>query len=212
MQHFTPLDHFITHFDQGLRTLWGHPLTTGRHPPGEEIEEKELTSAEKQLSMRLMRVNHAGEISAQGLYQGQALMARTETVRNRLHQSAREESDHLLWCQKRAKELGGRTSLLSPFWYVGSVAIGIVAAIPGDRWSLGFMAETEQQVIKHLDHHLQRLPPNDIKSKAILEKLKEDEAYHAYVATKLGGISLPKPVSWFMGQLAKVMTTTAFWI
>lgn len=212
MRKFTPLDHLITHFDQGLRTLFGYPLATPRVNPAQAYTEADLAPDEKRLSARLMRVNHAGEISAQALYQAQALTARTAQVRDKLQQSAREENDHLLWCQSRIEALGGHRSLFNPFWYVGSLTIGTLAGLAGDRWSLGFVAETERQVVKHLENHLQRLPLSDQKSRAVLEQMKQDEAYHAAVALKMGGSRLPRPVSWIMGRTAKVMTTTAFWI
>jgi len=208
MQHL--IDRLIINFDQSLRTFVGSSWLS--HNPAEMIEEEALLPAEKRLSARLMRVNHAGEVAAQGLYQGQALTAHSDKVRHQFYQSAREESDHLFWCQKRVEELGGQVSWLSPFWYVGSLSIGVLATLPGDRWSLGFMAETERQVIKHLDNHLQRLSPKDMKSRVILEKLKQDEARHAAIAMKLGGRDLPLPVKWLMGGVAKVMTTTAFWL
>jgi len=212
MQQLTPLDHFIINFDRGLQTLFGHPLSTGRANPAQTIPEAELTEAEKLLSARLMRVNHAGEVSAQALYQGQALTARAAAVRSNMKQSALEENDHLVWCQNRISELNGHVSLLNPLWYTGSFTFGAMAGVAGDKWSLGFVAETERQVIKHLEGHLQRLPSQDMKSKAILEKMKEDEARHASVAVKTGGVPLPKPVCWLMGRVAKVMTKTAFWV
>ncbi len=212
MLHLSRLDQLIINFDQGLRTLFGQPLVTVRTNPADTQEDSELTATEKQLVARLMRVNHAGEVSAQALYQGQSLLARTETVHHRLQQSAREENDHLYWCTQRLDELGGHRSLLNPFWYIGSFTIGTLAAIPGDQWSLGFMAETERQVVKHLDQHLHRLPAQDQKSRAILEQMKQDEAYHATAALKVGGVNLPKPINWLMIKVSKLMTTTAFLI
>ena len=212
MQPHTPLDLMIINFDQGLRTLFGQPLVTARPNPAETMADIELSEQEKQLSARLMRVNHAGEVSAQALYQGQALLSRRHAAGDVLHQSAREENDHLWWCQQRLEELGGRSSFLNPGWYAGGFAIGVLAGILGDKWSLGFMAETERQVVKHLDEHLQRLPANDQKSRVILEQLKEDEAHHASVAMRAGGVKFPKSIGWVMRQMAKVMTKTAFWI
>jgi 3-demethoxyubiquinol 3-hydroxylase len=212
MRKFTHLDQLIVNFDHSLRTLFGQPLSTGRPHPAQTVEESELTETDKQLSARLMRVNHAGEVSAQALYQGQALAARTQTVRESMKQSVSEENDHLVWCQDRIKTLNGHTSYLNPLWYTGSYMIGAIAGAAGDKWSLGFVAETERQVVKHLDEHLQRLPPDDLKSKAILEQMKEDEGHHATVAIKTGGIPLPKSVCWLMGRVSKVMTKTAYWI
>ncbi|MEN8217183.1 MAG: 2-polyprenyl-3-methyl-6-methoxy-1,4-benzoquinone monooxygenase [Pseudomonadota bacterium] len=212
MQQLTPLDHLIINVDHGLRTLFGQPLSTTRPNPAQKLEETELSETDKQLSARLMRVNHAGEVSAQALYQGQALTARTKAVRDNMKQSALEENDHLEWCQKRISELNGHLSFLNPLWYTGSYTIGAMAGAAGDKWSLGFVAETERQVVKHLEGHLQRLPAQDLKSKAILEQMKQDEAHHATIAIKAGGVPLPKPVRWLMGRVAKVMTQTAFWI
>ncbi len=212
MPQLTPLDHLIINFDRGLRTLFGPPLGTGRVNPAQAAPETKLAEAEKRISMRLMRVNHAGEVSAQALYQGQALTAHTAAVRDNMKQSALEENDHLLWCQNRISELDGHISWLNPLWYTGSFTLGAMAGAAGDQWSLGFVAETERQVIKHLDGHLQRLPSQDLKSKVILEQMKEDEAHHASVAIKAGGVPLPKPVCWLMARAAKVMTKTAFWV
>lgn len=211
MQQLTSLDLFIINCDRGLRTLFGK-LPATQTNPAQTVADTELTQSEKLLSARLMRVNHAGEVSAQALYQGQALTARTTEVRDNMKQSSLEENDHLVWCQERIHELNGRLSFLNPLWYTGSFAIGACAGIAGDKWSLGFVAETERQVVKHLEGHLQRLPSRDLKSRAILEQMKEDEAHHASVAIKVGGVSLPKPVCWLMGGVSKVMTKTAFWI
>ncbi len=212
MQRLTPLDNFIINFDRGLRTLVGQPLGTTRPNPAQTVPETELTDAEKHLSAQLMRVNHAGEVAAQALYQGQALTARSTAVRESMKQSAFEENDHLVWCQNRIQALNGRVSFLNPLWYMGSFSIGAMAGAVGDKWNLGFVAETEQQVVKHLEGHLQRLPAQDLKSRAILEQMKEDEAHHATVAIKAGGVPLPKSIRWTMGRVAKLMTKTAFWI
>jgi 3-demethoxyubiquinol 3-hydroxylase len=202
----------IINFDRGLRTVFGQPLGSGRVNPARTAPDAELTESEKRLSARLMRVNHAGEVSAQALYQGQALTARTEVVRESMKQSALEENDHLVWCKNRISELDGHVSFLNPLWYSGSFVIGATAGVAGDKWSLGFVAETERQVVEHLEGHQQRLPAGDLKSRTILEQMKEDEARHATVAVETGGVPLPKPVCWLMGQVAKVMTKTAFWI
>lgn len=212
MRQLTTLDQFIINFDQGLRTVLGHSNLSMRENPAATVAETELTAAEKQLSTRLMRVNHAGEISAQALYQGQALTAQTPQIRDKLQQFAQEEHDHVLWCHSRLKTLGGHRSFLNPFWYSGSLAIGTLAGFSGDKWSLGFVAETERQVVKHLEQHLQRLPSHDFKSQAILEQMKHDEARHGSTALRAGGVRLPKPVRWLMGGVSRVMTTTAFWI
>jgi len=212
MQQLTPLDHLIINFDHGLRTLFGQPLNTARPNPAQFIPEAELSETEKLMSTRLMRVNHAGEVSTQALYQGQALTANTAVVHDNLKQSALEENDHLMWCQNRISELNGHVSFFNPLWYASSFTLGAVTGLAGDKWSLGLVTEMEQQVVKHLDKHLQRLPAPDQKSRAILEQVKEDEMYHASVAIKSGGIPLPKPARGFVTQMAKVMTKTAFWL
>ena len=212
MKKFSKIDKIILHFDSGLRTLWGQSLGTHRPDPAQSLEEVKLTSVEQQLSARLMRVNHAGEIAAQALYQGQALTASRIDIRDKLQQSALEENDHLLWCQNRLQELNSHVSWLNPIWYPGSLMIGAVAGLAGDKWSLGFLAETERQVVKHLENHLQRLPASDHKSRAILKQMQIDEAHHAAIAVKAGAVALPRPVRWLMKQTAKIMTRTAFWV
>jgi ubiquinone biosynthesis monooxygenase Coq7 len=159
-----------------------------------------------------MRVNHCGEVAAQALYQGQALTARLETVRERMEQAALEENDHLEWCERRVKALGGHLSYLNPLWYLGSFAIGAVAGAVGDKWSLGFVAETEKQVIAHLEDHLDRVSQNDKKSRAVLEQMKIDEAHHGAVARAAGGAELPGPIKQLMGLASRVMTRTAYWV
>lgn len=212
MRKLSSLDLFISHFDQGLRTVFGQPLVTERVNPAKAVEETELTEQEKLLSSRLMRVNHAGEVAAQALYQGQALTARSDSVRHGMQRAALEENDHLHWCETRIHELGGHVSWLNPFWYQGSLLIGATAGFVGDKWSLGFVAETERQVVKHLDEHLKHLPEQDMKSRVILEQMKEDEAHHATVAIEHGAVPLPKPICWIMTAASKVMTKTAFWL
>jgi ubiquinone biosynthesis monooxygenase Coq7 len=159
-----------------------------------------------------MRVNHTGEICAQALYQGQALTARNLQAKAALEQAAQEETEHLAWTERRIAELGGRKSLLNPAWYAGSFAIGALAGLLGDRWNLGFLAETERQVVAHLEGHLQRLPAEDSKSRAIVEKMKQDEARHATTAIEHGASALPQPARDAMRLSSKVMTETAFWI
>ena len=211
-RHYSPLDHLLMGVDVGLRTLLGQPKITERHNPADNLSEAELDTSDRELTGRLMRINHAGEVAAQGLYQGQALTANLAEVREKMERAALEENDHLDWCEKRAKELGTHVSYLNPLWYAGSVAIGALAGIAGDKWSLGFVAETEHQVVKHLDEHLQQLPKTDIKSRAILEQMKEDEGHHATVALDAGGAELPYPIKKIMGLTSKIMTRTAFWI
>lgn len=212
MRHFNPLDNVIIHFDTALRTVFGPPQVTERTNPATNLPEAELSESERKLSAGLMRVDHAGEVAAQGLYQGQALTAHLPEVRESMQRAAMEENDHLDWCENRLKELDSHTSRLKPFWYAGSFTIGAIAGAAGDQWSLGFVAETERQVVKHIDSHLQRLPVNDLKSRAILMQMRVDEKHHATTAIKAGGVPLPKPIKGVMRQMAKVMTTTAFWI
>jgi ubiquinone biosynthesis monooxygenase Coq7 len=209
---YSPLDRLVMNFDQALRTLAGKPLVTGRRNPADDCEEATLNEAQVTESMRLMRVNHSGEVAAQALYQGQALTARLKSVRNRMERAAEEENDHLDWCEQRVTELGGHVSYLNPVWYLGSFAIGAVAGVVGDKWSLGFVAETEKQVIRHLDGHLQRIAGHDRKSRAIIEQMKIDEAHHGAEAKRAGGADLPLPVQRVMTFVSTLMTGTAYWL
>ena len=171
-----------------------------------------MTQQEQQQSRRLMRINHAGEVSAQALYQGQALTATLPEVRMAMKKSALEENDHLVWCQQRVDYLGGHASILNPVWYAGSFLMGTLAGRIGDKWSLGFVAETEKQVVRHLDEHLAKISVRDEKSRAILEQMKMDELHHATEAVNAGGAALPKPIKRVMGIMSKVMTRTSYWI
>ncbi len=211
-RQYSPLDKLIQQLDAGLRTVFGKPPLTERPNPADRETESDLAATDKVLAGRLMRINHAGEVSAQGLYQGQALTARLPEVREKMERAALEENDHLAWCEQRCKELGTHTSLLSPFWYAGSLSIGAIAGLAGDKWSLGFVAETEHQVVRHLDSHMAQINPQDKKSHAILAQMKEDEAQHATTALHAGGAQLPLPVKTLMGLTSKVMTRAAFWI
>ncbi len=211
-RQYTPFDTLIMNFDQAVRTLAGKPLVTERDNPSTRIEETELSTAERTESARLMRVNHAGEVAAQALYQGQALTARLATTRSTMERAAREENDHLDWCAQRVHELDSHTSVLNPLWYLGSFSIGAAAGAMGDKWSLGFIAETERQVVNHLDKHLQRLPDNDKKSRALVEQMQLDEAQHGAKASASGGVELPEPVKKLMQLASKVMTGTAYWV
>jgi ubiquinone biosynthesis monooxygenase Coq7 len=205
------LDELIVAFDKGLRTLFA-PAQSLRPVPGEDLAEAELTREERAHTAALMRVNHTGEICAQALYQGQALTARNPRARAALERAAQEETEHLAWTERRIDELGGRKSLLNPAWYAGSFAIGALAGLLGDRWNLGFLAETERQVVRHLEGHLKRLPAADEKSRAVLEMMKEDEARHATSAITHGGAELPEPTKAAMRLSSSVMTGTAYWI
>ncbi|PWB48052.1 MAG: demethoxyubiquinone hydroxylase family protein [Nitrosomonadales bacterium] len=205
------LDKVITEFDKGLRTLFAQ-APTRRPLPGKDLPDAELSAEEKSLAAALMRIDHSGEICAQALYQGQALTARNQGAKAALEQAAREETEHLNWTETRIAELGGRTSLLNPLWYTGSLALGALAGTLGDKWNLGFLAETERQVEKHLDSHLGRLPQQDEKSRAILEQMKSDEIQHAATALEHGGAELPLPVKAAMKLTSKIMTKTAYWV
>ena len=214
MRKLTLIDQFLSEIDQSLRTVYGRPPVTERPNPADgKPEQADMTDAERDLAGRLMRINHAGEVSAQGLYQGQALTARREDIREQMHRAAMEENDHLAWTERRIEELGSHKSYLGPFWYWGSFTIGAVAGAIGDKWSLGFVTETEHQVVRHLDEHLQKIPPEDEKSRAVLEQMKADEAHHATVALEAGGAKLPLPVRKVMMPLmSKVMTKAAYWL
>lgn len=205
------IDNLIIAFDNGLRTLLA-PARSARPHPDAGVAGSELGADEKQLAAALMRVNHSGEICAQALYQGQALTARNPDARAALEQAAAEETDHLAWTAQRIDELGGRVSLLNPLWYAGSFALGAATGLLGDKWNLGFLAETEHQVEGHLAGHLDRLPPHDEKSRVVLEQMKDDEARHARTAIEHGAAELPAPVRLAMKLGSRVMTRTAFWI
>jgi len=201
------LDQLITTFDLGLRTVFASPHA-GRPYPGTGPE-AELGEAERKHAAALMRVNHVGEVCAQALYAGQSLTTKNEAVRAELEQAAKEETDHLAWCEQRIVELGGRKSLLNPLWFGGAFAMGAAAGLLGDKWNLGFLAETERQVEAHLDGHLQQLPEADAKSRAVVEQMKTDEARHAQTAVDHGGAPLPQPVKWAMRLAADAMRKTA---
>jgi ubiquinone biosynthesis monooxygenase Coq7 len=203
------LDELIIGFDRGLRTLAGTPRAA-RATPGASLAEPELSADERQEAAALMRVNHCGEICAQALYQGQALASENDPLKRALEQAAREEEDHLAWTEQRIAELGGRTSLLNPLWYAGSLAIGFAAGKAGDAWNLGFLKETERQVEAHLQGHLDRLSPRDAKTRAVVEVMQRDEAQHARIAESLGARELPGPVKALMKASAKVMTTISY--
>ena len=210
MRKLNVVDAFLSEVDQALRTVHTLAPTTERPNPSNDIDTDELSDSEKKLSASLMRINHAGEVSAQGLYKGQAFTAKREDIREQMERSAMEENDHLNWCEIRLKELDSHKSFLSPVWYLGSFGIGAVAGLVGDKWSLGFVKETEDQVVKHLDEHLEKLPQNDNSSRAVLEQMKIDEAHHADVAVEAGAAKLPLPIrKVFMPLLSKVMTVAS---
>lgn len=204
------LDRLLVSADNALRTLSGAVHAGRANPAGPSSADAEPPAEdERRLSAALMRVNHVGEVCAQALYQAQAITARSPELRAQMSAAAREEGDHLAWTQQRLDELGDRTSLLNPLWYAGAFAIGLAAGRLGDRVSLGFVVETERQVEQHLAGHLDRLPPADTRSRAIVEQMKDDERRHADGAEDAGGITLPMPVRLAMRAAAKVMTVTA---
>lgn len=211
MRHLNALDQLIMQSDHALRTIFGSPVTTERTNPSAETPEAPLSNRERKRAAGLMRVNHSGEVSAQALYQGQAITAKLESVRESMERAALEENDHLAWTEQRLNQLSSHKSVLNPIWYSGSFAIGALAGLLGDKWSLGFVAETEHQVIRHLDEHLHKLPTKDAKSAAILRQMKIDEAHHATVAVEGGGASLPQP-KLLMSAMSKVMTTSAYYL
>jgi ubiquinone biosynthesis monooxygenase Coq7 len=211
-RHYDLLDRLIIGVDQMLGAAT-RPAATARRPyPGADLPEAALAESERRHSEGLVRVDHAGEIAAQALYQAQGLVARGHAVQRAMQQAADEEIDHLAWCERRLAELGGRTSLLGPFWYAGSFAIGAAAGLCGDRWSLGFVAETERQVVRHLEDHLERLPAADARSRAVLAQMRDDEFRHATAAVESGGAELPGPIRGLMRLCSRVMTGTAYWI
>lgn len=206
----SPLDRLITAADNALRTLSG-VAGSARRTPG-EADVASLAADERRHAAGLMRVNHAGEICAQALYAGQAVAARDPAVRAALEHAGAEERDHLHWCRERLSELGARPSVLDPLWYAGSFALGVVSGAAGDRWSLGFLVETERQVEQHLDGHLERLPGDDARSRAIVSQMRADEIEHGRSGEALGAAELPGPVKAAMRMASRVMTRTAYWV
>jgi ubiquinone biosynthesis monooxygenase Coq7 len=202
-------DRCISELDSALRVVAARSRARGG-APGDAKQDASLSDHQQTEVARLMRVNHSGEIAAQALYRGQALVARESGLRENLLEAADEEHDHLAWCQQRAEELGGGVSKLAPLWYAGSFAIGVAAGLAGDKISLGFVAETEKQVSEHLEGHLQRLPPEDSDSRAILEKMREDEVRHGQGALEKGGVELPEIAKNAMRLTAEIMTSVSY--
>ena len=210
-REFDFTDKLVLILDTGLRTLLNNPAVSERNNPANEHPEVELDDKQKKHLAGLMRVNHCGEVCAQGLYQGQSLTARDPEVREKMQQSAIEENDHLSWTAGRIHQMNSHTSLLNPLFYLGSMAIGTVAGIAGDKWSLGFVAETERQVVLHLDGHLQQIQDSDQKSRSILQTMKDDEQHHATKAVESGAAELPVAIQQLMKATAKLMTKTTYW-
>jgi ubiquinone biosynthesis monooxygenase Coq7 len=206
----TLVDRFILEFDTALRSVVGG-ANARRPTPGSEVGGgTTLNADERKHAAGLMRVNHVGEVCAQALYQSQKLVARNSQIQEMLDHSGQEEMDHLAWCETRLKELGSHTSYLNPFWYAGSFAIGLAAGLAGDQWSLGFVAETEKQVENHLESHLQKLPEDDHRSRAIVDQMRLDEIAHGQAAMHAGGVNLPEPIQKMMQTMSKLMTATAY--
>ena len=209
-RNLTQLDRFIAGVNSALRTVNSDPTRAARPNPAAGIEESELTDDEKAHAAGLMRVNHAGEIAAQALYQGHAAVARDPEIQAQMEQAADEELDHLAWCEQRLEELGSEPSLFRPFWYAGSFVIGATSGILGDKWSLGFIEETERQVSEHLSDHLDRLPENDAKSRVIVAQMRDEEEVHGENAKNAGAAPLPLALRELMRGVAKIMKSTAY--
>lgn len=206
----TPLDRLLSGLNNALRTVAAPAGEPARGNPAAHTADGQLDAAERKHAAGLMRVNHAGEVAAQGLYQGHAAVARRADLEARLHRAAGEEFDHLAWCEQRLKELDAQPSRLSPVWYAGSFLIGAASGVLGDQWSLGFIAETEKQVCAHLDSHLEALPEQDSRSRAIVARMREEEQSHGQDAIDSGAADLPKAVKRLMQLTARVMTATAY--
>ena len=211
MLHQTFADRMIGAFDQALRSVVPNTTQADRALPGAQAESS-LNVRDARHVAGLMRVNHSGEVAAQALYHGQALTAKLPHVRDSMQQAAREEQDHLAWCEERLKELDSHTSLLNPLWYAMSFGIGAIAGLAGDQYSLGFVAETERQVGLHLDEHLRALPENDDRSRAILQQMHKDELHHRDQAIEAGAQELPESVKAVMGVVSKVMTKSSYFV
>ncbi|MDX8394066.1 MAG: 2-polyprenyl-3-methyl-6-methoxy-1,4-benzoquinone monooxygenase [Mariprofundales bacterium] len=207
-RNFSFADRILCELDHALNSVFCRQHSS-RPYPAEDDSDTELSQQEKQTAASMMRVNHAGEICAQALYQGQSLTARQAELAIKLHQASIEEADHLNWCRQRLHELDAQPSKLDPLWYLGSFSLGILVGLAGDRWNLGFLAETEYQVTRHLDGHLSRLSKKDIRSRNIIEQMRQDELGHAFLAENLGATPLPPPVKIGMRFTAKIMTTLA---
>lgn len=209
-KHANIVDRFIGQFDRALQTLTPDTAASARQSPAHNLDEAELTAAEKRHAAGLMRINHTGEVCAQALYQGQGLTAKLPKVRAAMDKAAAEEVDHLVWCEQRVHQLNQSTSVLNPIWYGLSFGIGAAAGLVSDKISLGFVAATEDQVCQHLQDHLGRLPAGDNKSRAIVTKMIEDEQEHGRTALDAGGLKFPAPLRWAMRQSAKIMTTISY--
>jgi ubiquinone biosynthesis monooxygenase Coq7 len=211
-RELSPIDRLLAGANNALRTVVAPAAPAARDNPAASIEEPHLSATQKSHAAGLMRVNHAGEVAAQALYKGHATVARDRNIEEQMQNAAAEEFDHLAWCEQRIRELGEKPSRLSPIWYAGAYAIGAASGIIGDKWSLGFIAETERQVCEHLDGHLDRLPEKDARSRAIVEIMRDEEAEHGENAVAAGAADLPGPIKTLMRLTAKFMTKTAYWV
>lgn len=211
-REYNILDRICIAFDQAIRAVTNNAQTTGSDYPAKNVQTASLSDAQRKQVAGLMRVNHAGEVCAQALYHGQGVVSKSLKVQEKMRKAAVEEGDHLAWCKQRLDELGSHTSYLSPLWYIGSFCIGITAGVMGDALSLGFLAETERQVIRHLEGHQARLPSEDLRSQAILRQMEADEARHRDDAINLGARELPLPIKKIMGLMSKIMVKTAYWV
>jgi ubiquinone biosynthesis monooxygenase Coq7 len=210
-RRLTRIDRFVSGLDNVLRGLAGTPANPNRSSPGAQVSSGTLTAKERRRAAALMRVNHAGEVAAQGLYHGHGAVARDPAIAVHMHLAADEERDHLAWCEQRLRELGARPSRLRPAWYAGAWLIGAASGVLGDRWSLGFVEETERQVADHLSGHLEKLPADDARSRAIVTQMRSDEQRHVAAAKSAGAGELPGPVRGLMRMSAKVMTRTSYY-
>lgn len=212
IRELSPIDRLLAGADNALRTVAAPAGRPARAYPAASIEDPALSAAMRSHAAGLMRVNHAGEVAAQALYQGHAAVARDKTIQEQMQHAAAEEFDHLAWCEQRIQELGEEPSRMSPIWYAGAYAIGAASGLFGDKWSLGFIAETERQVCAHLDEHLDGLPAEDARSRAIVATMRDEEAQHGESAVAAGAAELPLAVKTLMRLTAKVMTRTAYWV
>lgn len=206
------IDDLIIGFDSALRISTGNTTGHRRESPAKDLPSDELSVSEKQHSARLMRVNHCGEVCAQALYHGQAMTAKSGRVANSMLKAAEEETDHLVWCEQRLKELDAGVSKLNPIWYASSFTMGALTGLLGDKVNLGFVAATEEQVCKHLDEHLEQLPEHDTRSRAVLTSMREDEKNHEQTALEKGGARFPAPIKSMMTGVSRLMTRSSYWI
>ncbi len=210
LRNYSLIDRLCLGFDQAFRALSNTSKTTGRVNPAVSIQESNMNAEERKHAAALMRINHTGEVCAQALYHGQALASHSSMIKEKMQQAAMEEGDHLAWCKQRVFELGSHTSYLNPLWYAGSFSIGFAAGLVGDKWSLGFLAETEQQVVNHLEKHMSQLAHQDHKSHAILKQMQQDEALHRDDAIKAGANKLPSFIQNMMRIMSRIMVKTTY--